>query len=559
MIAQSGGDWIGGVTAVVALLGAVIGVLRYFNYRTRRDRIAAVGAAFETVVDALTSEIEVKRLAAAIRLRRFFDPKSEVGVTGSRRPWRRTPGLESDVEQHVEQHDAVLRRPPSRDLDDPDYSDGNDPDRKVGDAGSRWPWHRPRWSAYARDALAVIAGVLREQPTGNFQKLLADGLTYAPSLVKADLQGTNLQRAYLGDATVAHADFYRADLSHGSLKRAAARKAQFYQARLVGTVLTAADLRCANFFQADLTRAKFGAESSETSLKWVDAHGADFKRARLVDTVFTATDLRRANFRQANLTRARFVAETSHGWCRWADAQGADFGEATLVDTVFTETDLRGAKFGKAELTGAHFAGTRLAGANFADGRDIPPEVCRHLDKSGCFVGPDEPLPPHTLALGSRPQLFVSRPTVLTASQQAMWRLVEDTLTAAGADPVTVTRHEYPPVGVLADVRRVMAGCCGLVVLGFRQLEISAGCWRPGTPEEQATEGLALATQWNQVEAGMAAALGLPVFVVREPGVTGGVFELAQDVVAVVVDFDDALAPERATFSLESWVSELVQ
>ena len=67
-----------------------------------------------------------------------------------------------------------------------------------------------------------------------------------------------------------------------------------------------------------------------------------------------------------------------------------------------------------------------------------------------------------------------------------------------------------------------------------------------------------MSTPWNQVEAGMAAALGLPVLVVREPGVVGGVFELAEDVVTIVVDFDDALAPERATFSLERWVSELV-
>ena len=31
---------------------AVLGVLRYFNYRTKRDRKAAVGLVFETVVEA---------------------------------------------------------------------------------------------------------------------------------------------------------------------------------------------------------------------------------------------------------------------------------------------------------------------------------------------------------------------------------------------------------------------------------------------------------------------------------------------------------------------------
>ena len=192
MLAQTASSWVGGATALVGLVGAVLGMLRYFNYRTRRDRIAAVGSAFETVVEALASESDVKRLAAAIRLRRFFDPDSEVGVAGA---------------------------------------------------------------AYARDALGVTAGILRQQPTGNFQKLLADGLAHAPSLVGADLQRTNLQGAYLGGTDVSRADFFRGDLSHASLKGAVARESVFYQASLVGTVFSRADLRGANFYQADITHA----------------------------------------------------------------------------------------------------------------------------------------------------------------------------------------------------------------------------------------------------------------------------------------------------------------
>lgn len=194
MLTQSAGSWTAAVTAFVALLGAILGVLRYFNYRTKRDRIAAVGAAFETVVAALASKSEIKQLAAAIRLRRFFDPGSEVGAAGA---------------------------------------------------------------AYSRDALGVIVAILREQPTGNLQKLLADGLTHAPTLVGADLQRTNLQGAYLGRANVSGADFYRADLSGASLKRAVAQGTVFYQAKLVGTVCSGADLRGANFYEADLTRVRF--------------------------------------------------------------------------------------------------------------------------------------------------------------------------------------------------------------------------------------------------------------------------------------------------------------
>ncbi len=182
----------------------------------------------------------------------------------------------------------------------------------------------------------LAVGILRDQPTGNFQKLLADGLAYAPSLVGADLQRTNLQNAYLREKDVSQADFYRADLSRGSLKAATARDVVFYQARLVGTVFTGADLRRANFFQA--------------------------------------------------------------------------------------------------ELNDARLRGGRLAGATFAEARNVPAEVAVHVDGDGHFTGADEPLAAGTRDEAPGPTLvFVSRPSVLTPTQQAVWRLVEDTLDHARA------------------------------------------------------------------------------------------------------------------------------
>jgi hypothetical protein len=42
--------------------------------------MAVVHDAFEAVVKALASTVEVEQLSGAILLRRFFDPKSEVGI-----------------------------------------------------------------------------------------------------------------------------------------------------------------------------------------------------------------------------------------------------------------------------------------------------------------------------------------------------------------------------------------------------------------------------------------------------------------------------------------------
>ena len=189
--------------AWVALIGgfaaALLGILKYFNYRSRRDRLALVGQAFGEAVDALASKEEVRQLAAAILLRRFFDRRTEQGAAGA---------------------------------------------------------------PYQQEAIRVIAALLRATRTGELQKLLADGLAYAPNLRGADLQHCNLSGAYLGDrlgrrVDLSEADLYEADLTSASLRGATAKGTVFYGAVLAKTVLENANLSHADFRDADLAGARF--------------------------------------------------------------------------------------------------------------------------------------------------------------------------------------------------------------------------------------------------------------------------------------------------------------
>jgi hypothetical protein len=201
LIAADAGSAVSIGSAAVAALVAILGVM---GYQSRRARLSAIRSAFNDVVGALASDDTRQQLAAAVLLRRFFDPTSELGA-----------------------RDVLGRR--------------------------RAP--------YSGEALSVMAAVLRGLPSGDLQKLLADGLAYAPTLEGADLQRTNLQGSYLpvrrSDGSLERADFYRADLSGASLKEARAANAVFYQARLRGTVLRDAKLWDANFFEADVTGANF--------------------------------------------------------------------------------------------------------------------------------------------------------------------------------------------------------------------------------------------------------------------------------------------------------------
>jgi hypothetical protein len=456
MSSSNAAGLVAALTTSAGLVAAVLGIFKYFNYRTKRDRIAAVGTAFEAVVEALASDDEVKRMAAAIRLRRFFDPRAEL-ATGGFGPWLR--GLRRRDEAHraeqATEQDATAAKP-------------------------RHP-HRP-WSLtseelpYAADALNVIVAILREQPPGNFQKLLADALTKAPKklLAGADIQKANLQNAWLGQIDLPRADFYRADLSNASFKEATAQGVKFYEARLARTRFIRAKLQQANFFGADLPRADF------------------------TDAVLSG-----ATFDQARATRAIF---------RGAQLQGA----------IFSDADVREADFSGADLARATFDGARLAKARFRGAQNVPDPILRTLGEGGVYPDEDN-------GTQKEHRVFLSQPSVLTVEQQMLVDRIAHLIEQGEVDVVRLRREEYPASGSLAEIRRLMSNCSGLVIVGVRQLTVADGTLRPGTPEEAQVRNVALATPWNQIEAGMAFALELPVLVVSDHLWDAGVFGVRDD------------------------------
>jgi hypothetical protein len=234
----------GWVALVGGLATAILGIVKYFNYRTRADRMTIVGQSFSATVDALASPDEIKRLAAAILLRRFFDRETEQGEG-------RTP--------------------------------------------------------YQQEALRVIAALLRgTAEESEFQKLLADGLRFAPDLRGADLQRCNLSSAFLGipeedeepdkdnkpdkrnePVDISEADLYEANLSRASLRGAVGVKTVFKGATLMKTVLEKANLTKADFRDANLTQVNFKhANLTKAKFRGADLTDADFKNAILNDADF---------------------------------------------------------------------------------------------------------------------------------------------------------------------------------------------------------------------------------------------------------------------------------
>lgn len=122
--------------------------------------------------------------------------------------------------------------------------------------------------------------------------------------------------------------------------------------------------------------------------------------------------------------------------------------------------------------------------------------------------------------------MFVSRPTKTTTDQAAFCAALDDRLQRADLESKTVGVNQFGNEAPLLTVRRLMESCHGAIVLGLAQLSVTSGVSKPGTEDEQRVRSIRLPTPWNQLEAGIAFALDLPLLIVHEVNVAAdGIFD----------------------------------
>jgi hypothetical protein len=277
----------GWVAVVGGLLTAALAIMQYFGQRSRREKASAAGSSFAAAVDGLSAPEPAKQMAAAVLLRRFFDPGTEQGAAGL---------------------------------------------------------------PYQREAISVIAALLGDTPSGELQKLLADGLAYADSLAGADLQSCNLTRAYWGSRP-------RPAVTNGAMRMLSGIHWRRNGARQPEVDLSR---KCIILTDADLSYA----DLSKASLRDATAIRTVFRRCKAPGAVFEKADLHEANFKNADLV-------------------DSDFRHCNLAGANFTGADVRRAQFMGARLGGAQFTDAQLDGACFTGASGIPDAVAGVL-------GPDE-------------------------------------------------------------------------------------------------------------------------------------------------------------------------
>jgi hypothetical protein len=138
-----------------------------------------------------------------------------------------------------------------------------------------------------------------------------------------------------------------------------------------------------------------------------------------------------------------------------------------------------------------------------------------------------------------KPRVFVSRPAALTAEQDLRLRAWLVELELLSFESVELDRDSYGAVP-WDQLRSAVGRADGALILGFRQLLVDDGVWRPETAESSVAARW-WATPWNQIEAGLALMAGLPVLVAHEEGVNEGVFRAdtrGGDLFGVSLDID---------------------
>lgn len=157
--------------------------------------------------------------------------------------------------------------------------------------------------------------------------------------------------------------------------------------------------------------------------------------------------------------------------------------------------------------------------------------------------------------------VFVSVGGTATEAQERFVRGVEERLRSEGLIPHTVGRNTFGSDAPLKTITDLMDDCAGTVVIALERMYFPSGLDKRGGPQETTLSDVRLPTAWNQVEAAMSYAHGLPLLVIIEAGLKSeGLLERGYDW------YVQWLAPEAGALSspefngvLASWKKKVIE
>lgn len=157
--------------------------------------------------------------------------------------------------------------------------------------------------------------------------------------------------------------------------------------------------------------------------------------------------------------------------------------------------------------------------------------------------------------------VFVSVGGTATTEQETFVRALEDRLRSEGLIPHTVGRNTFSADAPLKTVTELLEKCSGTLVIALERSYFSSGTEKRGGPKATTLTDIKLSTPWNQIEAAMTYARGLPLMVVVEAGLKSeGLLERGYDWYVQWVQLEaSALHSTEFNGVLASWKEKMVQ
>jgi hypothetical protein len=157
--------------------------------------------------------------------------------------------------------------------------------------------------------------------------------------------------------------------------------------------------------------------------------------------------------------------------------------------------------------------------------------------------------------------IFISTPSSLDEKQSIFKKMLEIILKHRGLIIKDVTPDEYPNEKPIIRVKKTMNVCSGAIILGFKQMIVKECIVKEGTPNEKFRENVLLPTPWNQIEAAIAITLEIPILIISEKGIEGGVFDpnITEQFVNQIELNIDSLDRKEFIDALNSWNNQITK
>lgn len=119
--------------------------------------------------------------------------------------------------------------------------------------------------------------------------------------------------------------------------------------------------------------------------------------------------------------------------------------------------------------------------------------------------------------------IFISRPTVLGNGYEKSYKAFERFFKSEGFSPRRLGKSDYSLKAPLVAVMKLMEQCKGAIILGYPHHEVLYSLTKGGEVINE--HGILLPTPWNQIEGTLAYKNGIPVLVIAQEEVEGGLFD----------------------------------